>query len=422
MSLLARIRPLLPPLAVLAVGAAVLAVLVMSRPEPPAGGESEKAWVVDTRRVQPRAIAPTLTLYGRLESPSATTLSAAVAAEVQAVAVREGQSVSRGRTLVALDPRDLAAARDQRQADLAEAGARIEEARVGYRGDRDTLQRRRALVELARRGVDRAERLADRDVGSRAQLDAARQALEQARLALAQARQRVAGFPARLERLKAQRRRARARLGQAERDLARTRVKAPFDGRVTTVEVAPGDRTRVGDPLVALYDPAALEVRATIPASRVAPVRAALEAERAVTAEVRVDGRAFRARLDRLGGRSAEGAAGVDGLFRVQGPAPADLPLNRFAELTVELPPQPGVVAVPFSALYGRDRLYLVRDGRLHGIAVVRVGQRAVPDGPDQLLVRSPAIGAGERVLTTQLPNAAQGLSVRTGDGAEGGG
>ena len=405
MSLPAWLRQILPPFAILGAGAAVLAGLVLTRPEPPARTQEEPVWVVETQRVEPRALAPTVTLYGRLESPRAATLSAAVAAEVEAVPAREGRNVAAGEPLVKLDRRDLASTLAERRADLAEA-------RVNFEADRQALERQQTLVELAERGVARAERLADQSMGSQADLDAARQALQQARLARIQARQRVESAPARIGRLE-------ARVAQAERDLERTQVAAPFAGRVAGVEVAPGDRVRVGDPLVEVYDTSALEVRATIPGPQVAPVRRALAAEEPVTAEVRVDGRAFRARLDRCGGRSPQGASGVDGLFRILGPAPEGLPLGRFAELTVELPPRPGLVAVPFSALYDQRRVYVVRDGRLVGLGVERVGQQAVAGGPDRVLLRADGLRPGDRVVTTQLPNASEGLRVRAADGTD---
>ncbi|MFB6259746.1 MAG: hypothetical protein ABEK42_03415, partial [Thiohalorhabdaceae bacterium] len=124
------------------------------------------------------------------------------------------------------------------------------------------------------------------------------------------------------------------------------------------------------------------------------------------------------ARLDRLGGRSPEGASGVEGLFRIQGKAPEGLALGRFAEVVAELPPRPGLVAVPPAALYEQDRIYVVRDGRLAALTVERVGQKAVAGGPGRLLLRPEGLRSGDRVVTTQLPNASEGLRVRVADEA----
>lgn len=420
MKALHRLRPYLPPLLILLIGAGLFWVLVATRPEPPAKEEGEPAWVVDVRTVSPGPRAPTLSLYGRLESPRASTRTAAVEGDVEAVPAREGRVVAEEDLLVRLDSGDIEDDLAQRRADLAEIEATIDEARAQHRADRDSLEQQEALVELAGRAVDRAKQLAGRDMGSRAELDAAREARRQARLELIRQRLQVESFDARLEGLEAQRQRAAAQVAQAERDLERTRVEAPFRGRVTAVEVAPGDRVRPGDPLVGLYDSDALEVRATIPASQAEGVVRALEAERTVTAVVRVDGRELEAELDRLGGRSPENSGGVEALFRIRGEAPSDLALDRFAEVTVEMPERPGLVAVPYSALYDHDRLFVVREGRLVRLEVERAGQRAVADGPSLALVRSPDLRDGDRVVTTQLPRARDGLKVRVReDGAE---
>ncbi len=420
MTLPAWLRHLLPPLAILGIGAALLAAMVLTRPEPPARTEEERVWRVQTRTVEARSIAPTLTLYGRLESPRASTLSAGVTADVEAVPAREGHAVAAGAALVALDRRDLAATVDQRGADLAEVEAQLEEARITHKANERALERQQGLVAIAERGVERARRLAERDVASPDEVDAARRALEQARLALNRERREVESFDARIDRLQAQRQRAQAQLEQARRDLGRTGISAPFAGRVTAVEVAPGDRVRAGDPLVSMYDTTALEVRAAIPGPRVAAVRRALARDDGITATVRVDGRVLSARLDRLGGRSAAGASGVEGLFRIRDAAPEGLPLGRFAQVIAELPPRSGVVALPPAALYEQDRIYVVRDGRLVALGVERAGQQAVPDGPNRLLLRVEALRSGDRVVTTQLPNASEGLRVRVADEAGG--
>jgi multidrug resistance efflux pump len=416
MERLRRLRDFLAPLFIVLLGIAVFAALVVTGPEAPSQAGKEQAWVVDTRTVEPGPRAPTLTLYGRLESPRDATIAAAVEADVESVPAAEGTTVADGEQLVFLDQRDLESTLAQRRAELADIQAQIREARAQHEADKAALNRQEELLELAKREVNRAEELAGRDVGSRAELDAARQALAQQRLSLIQQRLQVENFAARLDRLKAQRDRAEAQVARAERDLERATVAAPFAGRITGVEVAPGDRVRPGDALVSLYDPARLEVRATIPAPDVAAVRNALEAGNPPTAVVDVDGRRLEAVLDRLGGRSPQGVGGVEGLFRVKGEAPANLPLGRFAEVTVELPAEPGVAAVPFAALYGRDRIYVVRDGRMHALTVERVGQHADPGGPNLALVRAEGLRPGDEVVTTQLPRAMDGLKVRIRD------
>lgn len=80
--------------------------------------------------------------------------------------------------------------------------------------------------------------------------------------------------------------------------------------------------------------------------------------------------------------------------------------------LRVELPPEENVVALPFEALYGLDHIYRLADGRMAALTVERVGERREVEGQTRVLVRNPELVAGDRVITTQLPNAITGLKV----------
>jgi multidrug resistance efflux pump len=413
MARLDRVRPFIAPTVIVAVAVAALAALVLTRPEPPAPSESEPQRVVAARTIERQPRSPTLTLHGRLESPRNPTIEAAIEAEVTGVAATEGERVGAGQSLVELDGADVEAALVQRRATLRELAARIEQARSDHAADRAALEQRKQLVELADRGVERARRLVGNEAGSRAELDNAEETLAQRRLALVEQRRVVRGFDAEIERLRAQRAQARARLEQAERDLRRASIAAPFAARVTRVEVAGGDRVRPGDPLVGLFDANRLEVRATIAGPDVAAARRAVAQTDAPSARVALDGERVPAVLDRISARAAEGTGGVDGLFRLTGSPPPEAALGQFAKVVLRLPTQPRLAAVPFSALYDGNRVYVVRDGRMQGIEVTRAGEQARGNASRLALVRSPELQAGDRVVTTQLPQAADGLAVQ---------
>ena len=117
------------------------------------------------------------------------------------------------------------------------------------------------------------------------------------------------------------------------------------------------------------------------------------------------------ARLERLSAEVTRGSGGVDGLFGVSAGG-TWLQIGRTVELTVNLPAEPGTVAVPSQALYGNRHLYRIVDGRMRRIDVNRVGEFDTPDGR-RVLVRSSELATGDRVIVTQLPNAVEGLKVR---------
>ena len=70
------------------------------------------------------------------------------------------------------------------------------------------------------------------------------------------------------------------------------------------------------------------------------------------------------------------------------------------------------VVELPYEALYGLDRVYRYQDGRMQPVTVERIGERRLEDGSVRLLVQSDDLRQGDKIVTTQLPNAVSGLRV----------
>ncbi|ROR32728.1 efflux RND transporter periplasmic adaptor subunit [Inmirania thermothiophila] len=408
---LRRLAAVLLPLLVLAAGAGGLVLLARSRPQPAAAPAEARAWRVAVRTVHPGPKAPVLTLYGRVEAPRLARLRAAVGAEVVEVAVREGEAVAAGALLVRLDGAEITAELAQRRGEVAEIEAALASEALRDEADRTALARERELLRLAEAEVERVRGMMARGLASDAELDRARRELLRQRLAVDQREAALRDHGNRLAQLRARLAQARARLRRAELDRARTRITAPFAGRIAAVAVAPGDRVRAGDALAEIYDLAALEVRAQIPGPRLALVRAAL-AQGPLEADGRVDGAPLRLRLERLAGRAEATAGGLDGLFRILD-AQEPPALGRFVAVRLALPPQPAAVALPAEALYGDDRVYEVVDGRLRAVRVERLGT----DAEGRVLVRSPELADGDRVLVTQLPEAVTGLAVEAVEG-----
>jgi RND family efflux transporter MFP subunit len=400
------------PILILAVGVGGLVALVNSKPQREALEAREKAWVIDVLTIEPATVTPQLSLYGRVQSPRTANMSAAVTADVRAVGVLEGQYVKAGESMVVLDDREAELLRAQRAAEVAEIRAQIDNERQRHQNDRKALEREEMLLALNRREVKRAEKLAKRKVGSEAQIDQMRQEEERQALAVDQRRFSINEHKSRLAQYEARLARAQSLLLRAELDLERTRIEAPFAGRVSRVSVSPGDRVRVGDEIVTVYNTSEIEIRAQIPTRQVPLVRDALTDGDTLDARALVDGRPLRARLDRFTAEVERGGGGADAYFRVV-EGGEDLPLGRTVELIVDLPAVPVSVALPYEAVYGTDRIYRLENDRMRAVRVERVGEQRGVDGGARVLVRSPELQPGDRIVVTQLPNAMDGLRVQ---------
>lgn len=399
------------PVLIVAVAVAGFIILRATGPSAPPPETSERVWQVRGMHVEPGTYQPSLELYGRTGSAQMAVLRAATEGVIEMVPVRAGEVVETGALLLRIDPAEARIALAQRDADLQEADAALESERVRAQTDQRTLGRERELLQIAQRGLDRARDLKARNLGSDADLDAAQRTLEQARIAVDARGQAVADAPAREAQAQARRARIEAALERARLDLERTEVTARTATRVIEVHVSPGERVRVGDPLIRLYPVDDLEIHASLPESVVPRVQALLQEGQPLTASAVVDGQSITADLVRLAGETRSGEAGVQAIFQVRSDA-GPLPLNRFVNLRLRLPEQEDSIAVPFEVLYGTDRAYRVTDQRLEGLQVERLGE--LRDDADQTLalIRYPDLRAGDILVVTRLPNAVDGLAV----------
>ncbi|PWG64031.1 efflux RND transporter periplasmic adaptor subunit [Sediminicurvatus halobius] len=409
------LRRALVPLLILALAVGGFLALRATGPESPPREASERTWPVRAITAEPGTHRPIVMLNGRVRSPSNALLRAAVAGEVAAVPARAGQRVAAGDVLVRLDPREAQLLLDQREAERREQESALVSEQVRARFDRSALARERELLEIAERGLRRAQSLRADNVGSEADVDAARERVQQVSLTVDSRERAVAEAPARIAQAEARLERARAAEAQARIDLERTTIRAAFDARIVEVEVAEGERARPGDPLLRLFALDDLEIRASLPEPLLARIRELLAQGAALPARARVDGQEVTAELLRLEGETRAGEAGLRGVFRIQAGGES-LPLNRFVQLRLRLPPEPDSVAVPFEALFGRDQIFRIRDGRLEPLSVRRLGQLVDDDGNTLALIRHPDVRAGDRLLATRLPNAVAGLRVDVQD------
>jgi multidrug efflux pump subunit AcrA (membrane-fusion protein) len=391
--MLRRILPIL----ILALGVGGFMLLKATRPKQAPAAPQERVWRVETRAVTPADHRPELALFARVEAPDRVRAASPVAGRLLTVAVRDGDRVGQGTLLAQLDPKDL-------EPRLAQARAELERERLKLLHDKEALDQERSLLDLAAAALARAEKVRAQNLGSAADVDQASEQLARARLAVTLREQSIAEHPARLASLE-------ARLAEAERDAARGEIRAPFPARIGTVEGSAGDQVQPNQTILTLYPLDGLYLRAKIPGSRSDELKRALERGERLVARANHAGRTYAATLERISGEAD--ARGVDALLKLD--PESDLPLGAFVDLILERPPAADTVALPFAALSGGERVFAVTDGRLRSVPVERVGELRGPAG-SEVLIRSPRLEAGTRVMITHLPNAVDGLKVEERD------
>ena len=307
---------------IILVGAGLLATaLVMSRPTSERQTRPERAWTVDVLTVQRGTLRPTLDLFGRVESPQAAEMTAAVTADVKSVAVREGDLAEPDALLIELDARDAELELIEREADVKDLRAQLEQTRRRIASNRSALTKQEELLTISQRNLERAGELFRDNVLSQSDLDATSETVKRQQLAVEQQRLALEESQFDIARLEAQIDRAVAQRDRAALNLERTRITAPFAGIVTRVPVSEGDRVRAGDALVDLYNPGQIEVRAQIPSRYAQAVTAALRADTALPVRLVADGDVLAGRIVRLANATQSGSGGVDAFIAPEGDA-----------------------------------------------------------------------------------------------------
>jgi len=405
------------PLLILAIGAWGFWQMYKTKPKSQPITTSEPAWVVSVVPVTPATLSPTVTLYGRLESTRTATLRAPTQSsnlntEVVKVAVLEGKKVKKGDILIRLEDEDSTLNMKLSLADIAEVEAQIALERQRHANNLTAIAHEKTLLRLTQKSFERYKRLKKQRVSSQSSLDEAQQAVERQTLTIVQRRLDIKNHQPRLKQLQAKRTRALAQHEMARLELARTKITAPFTGIITEIFVAIGERVRSGDNLLSMYDNAILEVRAQIPTSYQDIILDSLAIGRKLQAYALVNKKQVLMQLERVSGKINPDSGGIDGLFRVK-KGGSLLRLGQFLSLYLNLPKQAGVVALPYEAIYGTNRIYKLVNKRMKRLTVERVGEQILSSGKSQLLVRSPALQKGSQVIITQLPMAQNGLKVR---------
>jgi multidrug efflux pump subunit AcrA (membrane-fusion protein) len=400
------------PLLVLLLAAGVYYSLVASKTQRESPVLTEKVWQVEIIEVQQQTLSPTVTLYGRIESPEQLKAAAPGGGIVDRVYVRNGARVNQGDALVTMDRRDFSAALQQARADVHDIDSQITELEVRHRSNLASLETERELMTLAEAEVERLVALKKQKLSADTALNSAHSELARRQLAVTSRELEVDSYPARRQILKAGQDRSKAQLEQAKLAMDRSEVRAPFDGIISEVAVAAGDRVSLGQVLVSLFPLHTLEIRAHLPVNYIDSVQPAIARNEALFASVSGRSDLGRFPLLRLSGEAE--ATGIDAYFAIDSETVQYRPGELLA-LSLQLPAESGVFALPYQAIYGNSRIYRVEQDRLQAIDVVSIGQVRT-GGQVQVLIRSDTIADGDRIAVTHLPNAVSGLKVKTGN------
>lgn len=423
---------LLPLLA----GAALAGWLISNRQPPATEDETEPPTAVAFVEAPAIAWVPRATGFGEARPARTWRGIAEVAGRVVDLhpELESGTFLPAGTRLLQIDRTDYELSAAEAEASMAARRAQLEELATRRENLGQALEIERRRLEVAQRELERLQRLSDQGTASPADVDRQQREFLQQRQAVQELESSLAQLPAEKRRLEAELERDRARLQQAQRNLARTVMHAPFDIRVSDVDAEVGQYARVGDVLLEGDGVGATEVEAEVPVDE---FRAILDSARrppdmdparldqllpamGLTAQVRLRASGgsepmarWSARVDRISDaidsrtRTVGVIAVVDEPYaKARPPEKPPLVKGMYAEVRFCAPPRPRAVVVPRSAVH-QGRVYVA--GQDQRLEIRPVDVRYEHGG---FTVIASGIEAGERVIVSDPVPAIDGMRL----------
>jgi RND family efflux transporter MFP subunit len=389
--------------------------------KPPAEIETgERALKVKVLKVEPADVSVSITGYGEVRTLNSVKISAQVGGQVTAIHPRmeAGEVIAEGELLFQIDTRDYAAAVTQSQAEVDQWTSVADRLKKQFAIDTERLKTLERSRDLARAEYDRINNLyRQHSVGTQSGVDRAEQAYNAALDQSDQMAQAVALYPIRIKEAQSSLAGARARFKQAEANLKRCQVHAPFNGRLTSAAVELGQYVAPGQALITIADDTVLEILVPLDSR---DVRQWLLFEQTghpsavawfgqpVAVDCRIrwtedklghvwDGRLHRVVAFDQKTRTVTVAVRVDaaGAQNQNG----GLPLVEGMFCMVEIPGRrlDKAIRVPRKAVSFKNTVYTVKDNRLKTVAV----EVARVDNDNAYVIGG--IARGDRVITTRL-------------------
>jgi RND family efflux transporter MFP subunit len=345
------------PLLILAAAAAIAVLMVKSRPELPRRDAVASVPVVEVMVVDPGPVETTVHSRGTVAATMDIELVSEVSGRIIWVAPEflDGAAVTRGTTLLRIDPIDYEVAVSTARAAVASAELSLAEVQV----------------VVKRAAIDEAQ---------------------------------------------AQLRASRDRLRQAEADLANTTIVAPFDAIIDTKRVDFGQYVQAGSGLMRLLGTDTVELRLPLLASDIPFVRYGKSADGSwpqatLTARFGAIERSWPARLVRLEQRVDEQTRVFYLVAEVDRPYDTTrhewpLSVGLFVEAEIQGLEVPRATRLPRSALHDSDTVFVLEGGGMHRRAVTVLRRER-----DSVIVGE-GLASGDRVILSRLDLMVDGMPV----------
>jgi RND family efflux transporter MFP subunit len=414
----------------------VSAYLVMHRPGP---DKKEIEESVRTFRVIEAPLAdlvPRATGYGVAEPGQIWESVAEVKGTIVDVhpQLEAGEIIQANSTLIKIDPTEYELAVVRLEATIEETRAKISELNEDEKNTKRLLAIEKRSLDLARKSLERKRGALEQNAISPDEVDREERNFLQQQQKVRQLENTLLLIPAKRKTLKASLAVNQANLDQAETDLAKTTIRAPFDCRLSDVDLETGQYVRAGQSLFKAHGTDVTEVEARFRAEQLRNLlgedkrsqfqpgmgnETFKQVFRSVGAVVQLQNgdwsADWNARIDRIREtmdaktREMRVVAAVDRPYeKAQPGVRPPLTAGMFCEVMLNGPVQPGKVVLPRSAVHEGTVFTVDQQQRL------RKKKVAVDFSQSDFIVIKSGLSGGETVVVSDPSPAIAGMKVST--------
>jgi len=424
----------------LGVGVVAFAYMITNPPSPE--GSPQEDWVPKVRvfKVEKTSHRVAVTGYGTSRASQEWTAIAEVRGRTIEVSSRfeSGEVLSKGFLLVRIDPTDYQLAVTRFTAETQVQAKQLQELDQNEANLKEILKLRERQCGLASSAYDRQHEVFAKNAASASALEASENAYVTQLAALQETRNALALIPAKRELLEASRAVAEARLAQAKRDLSKCEIRLPYPARCASKSIEVNQYVGAGERLGTFLALQMAEVVAMLETRKIRQLFRGGIKELGRLDLSRIDDRESFWRRIRVPvdvswggqerqwvwkGRFARIGSSLDPLTRTVpviievpepykniqlGIRPPLLP-DVFCRITAYGSTLEDVLVIPRDALHD-DRVYLLREGRLH-IAPVKL--LALEDDLVAIREDPQGVSEGDLVVLADLVPASEGMPLR---------
>ncbi len=258
----------------IALGVAILILLVRSSQKPKRAQISEQPRAVRVIPAPLVSVVPRAIGYGKVQPGQVWEAVAEVGGTIVEMHpdLKRGSLLAKGDILLRIDPSSYGLAQSRGEADVKGLQAQFRELEQKEKNISRSLKVEKSSLELSKKELDRRLKLAKSKIISRSEVDQ-----EEKRFLTQQARVQdlqntFDRIPAQKQALSAKISSARSRVKDTRLDLGKTTIRAPFNCRISEVNVELAQYAQPGKVLAKAYNIVSSEILAQMPLSVMKPL------------------------------------------------------------------------------------------------------------------------------------------------------